>query len=170
MVSPPELPPSSFLPQPTNSVASIRQARVRAMSFFMDLRMVCILLQFVVTVFLSRNGQGLQGWMSAVRSRPPASMPSILDVYDARERQMNCKGLMSKITPRRVIVKSYHEILAKRMIFVQNNKNDRIEARKAAKKTAFGCGKTAEAAREKEIIGDFPEARPFCGNRRVSSP
>lgn len=169
MVSPPELPPSSFLPQPTNSVASIRQARVRAMSFFMDLRMVCILLQFVVTVFLSRNGQGLQGWMSAVRSRPPASMPSILDVYDARERQMNCKGLMSKITPRRVVVKSYHEILAKRMIFMQNNKNDRIEARKAAKKT-LRLRKNSRSGKGKEIIGDFPEARPFCGNRRVSSP
>jgi hypothetical protein len=74
--------------------------------------------------------------MDVRRAEPaPASMPSILDVYDARERQMNCKGLMSKITPRRVIVKSYHEILAKCMIFVQNNKNDRIKARKAAKKT-----------------------------------
>ena len=85
--------------------------------------------------FPSSERSGLAG-MDVRRAEPaPASMPSILDVYDARERQMNCKGLMSKITPRRVIVKSYHEILAKRMIFVQNNKNDRIEARKAAKKT-----------------------------------
>ncbi len=57
------------------------------------------------------------------RGAAPASMPSILDVYDARERQMNGGELVFKIASSSTVVKSYQKIFIKRLKFVHNVEN-----------------------------------------------